>query len=102
MRIPCRVLLILVLAIICSQAGVVKRQQGEKTELAMDFFEEFNNLFGYDWWGTGTADDDPEQEVASQERVDTNKIQKDDDLAALAVETMISCTTGGRWGSWEE
>jgi hypothetical protein len=66
MRIPCHVLLILVLSFICSQAGVVKRQPGKKTELAMDFFEEFNNLFGYDWWGSGTADDDPEQEVVTR------------------------------------
>ena len=90
MRIPCHVLMILVLAIICSQAGVVKRQSGEKTaELAMDFFEEFNNLFGYDWWGSGAADKEPAQVVASQELGDFNKYQKDDDLAALIEDVLL-------------
>merc|ERR1719318_590647 len=52
--------------------------------LAMGFFEEFNNLFGYDWWGTGTADKEPEKEHG-----ETNKYQKDDELEALIEDVLF-------------
>merc|ERR1719318_1710997 len=52
--------------------------------LAMGFFEEFNNLFGYDWWGTVTADKEPEKEHG-----ETNKYQKDDELEALIEDVLF-------------
>jgi len=63
-----QVLLLLSLAFICSQGRVVTRQP-----VNMDILEEFNTMFGYNWWVNVTEDSEHNKEPLHK-----NNYQKDD------------------------
>jgi len=69
-----------VLVTIC-KAVPVRKTEDKKDTLATDFFEEFNSLFGYDWWGTDSlTTDTPQEEIQMQEAkndIDVDALMED-------------------------
>jgi len=65
----CRNFFILALLFSICQAVPVRKTEDTKDTLATDFFEEFNSLFGYDWWGkdSGTTTKSPQEEIRKQD-----------------------------------
>jgi len=57
-----RKLFILALLITICRAVPVRKTEDKKDVLATDFFEEFNSLFGYDWWGKDSSTTESPQE----------------------------------------
>jgi len=88
----------LTLFIAIARTGPVKRPKGKEEHFAMDFFEDFNNLFGYDWWGgKGSEEVKPVENDAAGPKVeniewkDSQKQGRDAAIDAM-VEDVLQAT----------
>merc|ERR1719186_2574173 len=76
------------------QADVIKGSHEKQQELAMGFLDEFNDLFGYDWWATNDNYSDVLSEVI--EPGDSSKAHIQPNVLGDTLNTFVSLKAGDK------